>query len=438
MQSSSRCQHSYGDDFERRNKVPCRGAAVQEHSGNGLQYPKVSLFAVLLIAGLLGCAYCGHSQPSDFLDAGEVEFLMRLPHSEFAELSKLYALSIASGKQQTQCSVTGGQAKPTETRGQYALSVLKGALIELRVGSKGAEDMLGPSFEAIGSHPVRNDMSSNGSSRGLLEPENDKIGRTAICVTGQARVLGLNYPHGFDRSDICGHTQDDGTLIKCSKYLSTDTYIGNINHDMGETASSIQNHLYTPLARSGGFDVFVYVHAQGNHSEQPQTMPFDMNKFHAEGPDKDTCEDRHEFMHCGQSDIDQAVLSQQINPAYMHLRPAGEAQYTRGIKNKFFLSVGEPECSIFFSEQVQHHHWNQFWIRHPPSDHRLLYQLYDQHMCGNMIQRYARETGVKYKYAIRLRADMAFVAPFPDVHTLNLGTEARPIVRHVAQEQIIQ
>jgi hypothetical protein len=65
---------------------------------------------------------------------------------------------------------------------------------------------------------------------------------------------------------------------------------------------------------------------------------------------------------------------------------------------------------------------------------RLLYQLYDQYMCGQMIESYVRETGVRYKYAIRLRPDLAFVAPFPDVRTLNLGTDARPIVRYVTHE----
>ena len=51
-------------------------------------------------------------------------------------------------------------------------------------------------------------------------------------------------------------------------------------------------------------------------------------------------------------------------------------------------------------------------------------------MCRGMIQQHVEEKGVVYRYVIRQRPELLYIQPFPDLASLDLGSEEEPIVRY--------
>ena len=142
---------------------------------------------------------------------------------------------------------------------------------------------------------------------GSSTEDDDMNSRTAVCVTGQKRSLGLLYPDDIGENAMCGHfrNKSKSNVIMCRDVINTGA-VGYINVTMGNTASSIHNHVYPTLAKTG-FDVFVYT-----HSDDGETL----------------------------------------DPEWEFLRPAGSSAHTGGRRNSMFYKVDEPEVMLDYNTET--------------------------------------------------------------------------------------
>jgi hypothetical protein len=151
--------------------------------------------------------------------------------------------------------------------------------------------------------------------------------RTAVCITGEKRTLGLLYPYEIREDATCGNFRNKSRsdLIMCRDVIDTGE-VGYINTTMGDTASSIHNHVYPTLAKTG-FDVFLYT-----HSDDGETL----------------------------------------DPAWEFLRPAGSSEHTGARRNAMFHQVDEPEYMLDYNTETM----GKFFYRHTPRRiQELLWQV---------------------------------------------------------------
>ena len=79
-------------------------------------------------------------------------------------------------------------------------------------------------------------------------------------------------------------------------------------------------------------------------------------------------------------------------------------------------------CEVISEEQLPLMNddvWHTFYYHDQPRGQQgLLQQLLGQQRCAMMMARQVIESNVGYRYAVRVRPDLAFFAPFPPVATL--------------------
>lgn len=190
-------------------------------------------------------------------------------------------------------------------------------------------------------------------------------GRIAIILTGQLRSANRSFT--------------SGTLLE-------NQHLRNFGpQDPPSTAATIVEWLFKPLARKHPVDVFMYLTSHPDHTNKdwdgrPET-------YEPEAGDTRGCEifsDNDVFKNTG---------------------------------NRFFCLV-EPEVQLQNDWIRTYPFWSHYYtaVGPPPNmKEQALQQLYAMYRANLASKQYALASGVSYSHKIRLRPDIAFLHPFPDL-----------------------
>ena len=230
------------------------------------------------------------------------------------------------------------------------------------------------------------------------------FGRTAICLTGGARSL-----YAETRNMVLNTGGGSGSIMGQHWFVNT-RWAGPVRkrypHNL--IATSLQNNLFDPLA-FGGFDLFVVrrgpLCAYGpNHTLAPTSEP------------------------------------SASNGGYDALRP--DSVNWQGVPNRMIVHQKGEEHSLPYnaSSPLWRNYLYTYKVRHAAEGyHRkawqqavyiqaVLHLMHDQHLCNEMVRNHSQRMNLTYAYKVRLRPDMAFLAPLPPLHTLDFGA---PGAEHV-------
>lgn len=196
-------------------------------------------------------------------------------------------------------------------------------------------------------------------------------GRIAIILTGQLRSANRSFT--------------SGTLL-------VNSHLRNFGpQDPPSTAATIVEWLFKPLARKHPVDVFMYLtaHPETNNSNwngSPET-------YEPQAGDTRGCE----------------IFSNN--------------EVFKKTGNNFFCLV-EPEVQLMNNWIWDFPYWKQYYtaVGPPPQmKEQALQQLYAMYKANLACKQFALATGVSYAYKIRLRPDIAFLHPFPDLEAFDFN-----------------
>jgi hypothetical protein len=199
----------------------------------------------------------------------------------------------------------------------------------------------------------------------------DVRNRIAICLTGQLRSANLTWNSG--------HLLQNGNWKMFGEA------------DPPTTASTIIEWLFRPLAKKHGLDVFMYLTAHPDHKN-------------------DTWDGKPESYQPSVNDIQGCEIFSK-NPVF------------NNTGNKFFCLV-EPEVQLMTPFLRKYHIWDHYYTANGAPMHlreQVLQQLYALYRANLAAKQYALQSGVHYKYKIRLRPDTAFVKPFPPLDSIDFS-----------------
>ena len=205
-------------------------------------------------------------------------------------------------------------------------------------------------------------------------------GRTAICLTGQPRLL--NSHVGQD-TFFDGRTASHAAQLLVLKNLE---WAGPRHAETTDNVAvdAMINNVFAPLSMHGGFDLFVVAPGAAENGS-----------------------------------------------SYEALRPT--TVNSAGKANRMFVKLSGPESSIPYNKSDERWKLHFYSVRHPSHAisriQSLLYQLHDMRECNQMIAEYASRRNVDYAFKMRLRTDLLFLRPIPPPSHLDLGTAARPKIR---------
>jgi hypothetical protein len=169
-------------------------------------------------------------------------------------------------------------------------------------------------------------------------------------------------------------------------------------------ATALQNNVFGPLAKYGGFDLFVLRTGRVRNATTGVLPP--------------------------------PISAPEWNGGYDALQP--NSTNWRGEPNNMILFDKGEQHSLQYNEsdpRWRNSYGARKW-RNSRGAHvltkitvqTLLHMALDQQLCNQMVQNYSARTQIKYAYKMRLRPDMAFVAPMPPLHTLDFGNRNAPNV----------
>jgi len=231
-------------------------------------------------------------------------------------------------------------------------------------------------------------------------PDEDKpssrVGRTAICVTGQPRSLSV-HPRDIN---------DPKSVLPGRLYTYNHRWAGARRKRYPDNliATSWHNNIYAPLSLFGGFDVFVVKQgpvrdAAGNFIP-PRKPPATNGGYDA------------------------------LEPETVNWRGEPDNMFTFQKGEEFSLPVDDTSDTWrSYYMAVKFRNTNGFFYQRSLYVQSALWMTYDQLLCNEMIRNHSRATNTTYAYKMRLRTDYAPVAPFPMLHTVDFGTDEAPKVR---------
>jgi hypothetical protein len=206
----------------------------------------------------------------------------------------------------------------------------------------------------------------------------NSTGRIAIILTGQLRSANRTFNSG---------------------YLISNAPLKMFGeNDPPSTAATIIEWLFKPLARKFPLDVFMYLTAHPEHTnENWDGRP---ESYEPEVGDTRGCE----------------IFSS--NDVF------------NNTGNRFFCLV-EPEVELMNQWIQRYSFWGHYYtsVGPPPRmKEQALQQLYAMYRANLACKQFALAKGLTYSYKIRLRPDTAFVKPFPDISVFDFaGRDARNV-----------
>ena len=200
--------------------------------------------------------------------------------------------------------------------------------------------------------------------------------RTAVCITGRHRVVHASW-------------KSPDEMITNDPHFPKQ-FIGN----EGGPTTNIINNIFEPLSKTG-FDVFMIV----NHVESS------IVKEHLTG-----------------STNESACSAFRESHVFDHSMPSNN-----GEGNNFFCLI-EREEKLADAFIKRNPIWQSFVMKTLP--HAIeghLQQAYSVQRCNAAIKNYEAAVGINYKYKMRLRSDMVWLKPIPDVRRLNFSDVSDPV-----------